>query len=210
MAVPVVAILALIAVTLYAFHVVFWATQYQAVQNSGLLKNNPNVAQSEFIRLLDKAAKEMIIYDDGDLVADSIYDSEEVVQAVHDKLGDHPDFVIRCLFNWDTRQLRFCEEFGSKNPQVQIRTRSGPEGPYSGPVPRLPHFKIIDGGSCAYLSWHDPGSESRFYQTIDFSGVSRIGRDRVVGKIVGKYIDRFDRTFSSARTFEQLDASQLS
>jgi len=190
----------LIAVTCYAFYVVYRSAQYRAVLNSGLQNNNSEVTQNEFIRLLDRASKEMIIYDDGDTVADSIYDNDTVIRAVHEKLDACPNLEIRCLFNCDSENLRFRKEFaGPEWPGVQIKTRAEPGGRYSGPAPVLPHFKMVDGGSCAYLSWHDPGSEARVYQTIDLSGVSGFGKNRLVRDIVGKYLDRFDRDFEAAR-----------
>ena len=186
--------------TCYAFYVMYRAAQYQAVLNSGLQNNNSEVTQNEFIRLLGRASKEMIIYDDGDSVADSIYDNDTVIRAVHEKLERCPNLEIRCLFNCDSENLRFRREFaGPECPEVKIRTRAQPGGRYSGPDQVLPHFKMVDGGSCANLSWHDPGSEARVCQTIDLSGVSGFGKNRLVRGIVGKYLDRFDREFEAAR-----------
>lgn len=195
-----VAVASLVAVTCYAFYVVYRAAQYRAVLNSGLQNNNSAVAQNEFIRLLHRASRDMIIYDDGDTVADSIYDNDTVIRAMNEKLDECPNLEIRCLFNCDSENLRFRREFaGPRSPRVQIRTRAELGGRYSGPDPVLPHFKMIDGGSCAYLSWHDQGSEARVYQTIDLSGVSGFGKNRLVRNIVGKYLDRFDREFEAAR-----------
>ena len=186
--------------TCYAFYVMYRAAQYRAVRNSGLLDNSSEVTQDEFIGLLGSASREMIIYDDGDSVADSIYDNDAVIRAVHEKLEERPDLKIRCLFNCDSENLRFRREFaGPEWPGVQVRTRAEPGGRYSGPGPVLPHFKMVDGGSSAYLSWHDPGSELRVYQTLDFSGVSGFGKNRLVRDIVGEYLDRFDREFKAAR-----------
>ena len=195
-----IAVASLVAVTCYACYVVYRAAQYQAILNSGLQNNNSEVTQSEFIRLLRRASKDMIIYDDGDTVADSIYDNDTVIHAINEKLDECPNLEIRCLFNCDSENLRFRREFASPRwPGVQIRTRAEPEGRYSGPDPVLPHFKMIDGGSCAYLSWHDQESEASVYQTIDLSGVSGSGKNRLVRDVVGKYLDRFDREFEAAR-----------
>ncbi len=204
------AILGLVLVTIYAFYALYMAAQYQTVRNSGLQRNNGYIAQREFIRLLDTASREMIIYDDGDLVPDSIYDNEKVIQAVHDKLKSHPDFVMRCLFNCDSELLKFRKEFGSRDSQVQVRIRSEARGPCCDRNLKLPHFKIIDGGSCAYLSWHEAGSEARLYQTIDCSNLFRLGKNRVVQNIVGNYIDQFDHEFESAEAVEQTTVSEPS
>ena len=161
--------------------------------------NNSEVTQNEFIRLLGRASKELIIYDDGDTVADSIYDNDTVIRAVHEKLDKCSNLEIRCLFNCGSESLRFRKEFaGPECPEVKIRTRAEPGGRYSGPDPVLPHFQMVDGDSCAYLSWHDPGREARVYQTIDLSGVSVFGKNRLVRDIVGMYLDRFDREFEAA------------
>ena len=41
--------------------------------------------------------EEMTIYDDGDAVADSKYENDTVIRAIHEKPDERPDLKIKCL-----------------------------------------------------------------------------------------------------------------
>ena len=183
--------------TCYAAFMLHRAAQFQAIRKSALQMNEKRVTPQGFIRLLDVASEEMVIYNDGDDVADSMYGTEEITQAIHRKLSSHPDFRVRCLFNCNASQLKFRREFDSADPRIEIRIRRSAEE-RTARAEAVPHYKMIDGGRCVYLSWHDRGSMTRAYQMIDCSKVKGFGRDRVIRKIVGKYADHFDHEFSNA------------
>ena len=183
--------------TCYAAFMLYRAAQFQAIRKSALQMNDKRVALKEFIRLLGAASQEMVIYDDGDDVADSMYGTEEITQAIHGKLSGHPDFRIRFLLNCTARHSMFPREFDSGDPRIEIRTRRPAEDPPTR-ADVGPYYKMIDGGRCVYLSWHDRSGMARVHQVIDCSNVKGFGRDRVVRKIVGKYADHFDHEFSNA------------
>ena len=113
--------------TCYAAFMLYRAAQFQAIRKSALQMNENRVTPQGFIRLLDAASDEMVIYDDGDDVADSIYGTEEITQAIHRKLSSHPDFRIRCLFNCNASRLKFRREFDSADPRIEIWTRRSAE-----------------------------------------------------------------------------------
>ena len=181
--------------TVYMAVILFLTAQYQSIHASDLRMNDGEVARDEFTRLLSEAKESLIIYDDGDRVADSIYDSPEVIAKFQEKLITNPEFRIYCLFNCDEPELMFRKEFGNGGPQVKIRVRDS--------VPRYnetsvqTHYKIIDGGVQAYLSWHYPGSSERIFKTVDCSGVVRFLRPRVIKNVLGQYMAHFKREFGS-------------
>ena len=62
-----------------------------------------------FLDLLEKAKRSMVIYDDGDKVAGSIYDNPDVLEKVAAKLQKDSAFRIQCCFDCDDAKLGFRE-----------------------------------------------------------------------------------------------------
>ena len=117
--------------------------------------NSNELARTAFLELLDEAERRMIVYDDGDGDAESIYQSEVVVGAVQSKLDVKPRFRLKCVFNSSASTL-FKERFKG-NPRVEVRLRRDSQ--------KRIHYKIIDGRK-AYVSHHAPGSQRRAVKMI--------------------------------------------
>lgn len=154
--------------------------------------NDDAAAVESFVGMLSEAQESMIVYDDGDNTAGSLYNAPQVVSAVHDKLQANPGFVLMCLFNCDD-DLLFRKELAAR-PQVTIRTRDS-----SVPAHEI-HYKIIDGGAKAYLSRHRLGSSERKFEIVDCTDVSLRHRDRVANVVLGRYKDHFKRAFAASST----------
>ena len=127
------------------------------------IENDNLFAIKNFIDLFDEAEYCICICDDGDKMPESIYENEDVIQKVKDKLDKNSDFHVQCSFN-EKEETKFVEEFKG-HERVTIKFRKRPLG--------LAHYKIIDDGRKAYLSWHNPGSEDRRVKIYDFSNAKR-------------------------------------
>ena len=194
---PFIAMAALVVSSCFAAFILYRTSQYLDVRNSGLQRNDNRVVSDEFLKLLQAAKQEMVIYDDGDSIPDSIYDNEEIIEAIREKLSIRPDFRIRCLFNCDNANLKFRQAFASGVTGVEIKIRKDPgvRGTSAGDVP---HYKMIDGGSQAHLSWHEAGSADRIYQIVDCSNVRGWGKASTIHRITGEYTDHFLCAFQAA------------
>lgn len=154
------------------------------------IENDNRFAIRSFRRLLKGANKKMIIYDDGDKTPGSIYESEEVVSMVKEKLTRNKRFVMYCNFNLNDSTL-FREKFESHN-RVYIKTRKE-----KGEA--IAHYKIIDDGKMAYLSWHREGSTNRKVKIYDFSNVrKRRWQNDVMKEYIGKYLRDAKNQFAAS------------
>ena len=167
------------------------AFQYVYVQVSPIQINDDDSVVSNFIELLDEARTSMIVYDDGNDMAGSVYNDSRVIDAVGRKLRSNPDFELRCLFNCDD-DVQFRKEFADA-PQVDIRTRSDKDRE------RKVHYKIIDGGMKAYLSRHELGSSQRRFKIVDCTNVSKRHRSRVAGIVLREHTEDFAMAFDAAK-----------
>ena len=149
--------------------------------------NDHAAAVENFVGMLSDAKESMIVYDDGENTAGSLYNAPQVISAVQDKLRVNPGFVLQCLFDRDNDLLFRMELAG--NPQVTIRTRGSSEQSHD------IHYTIIDGGAKAYLSRHRLGSSERRVKTVDCTDVSPRHRERIANVVLGRYMDHFQRTF---------------
>ena len=132
------------------------AHRVAAIVATETTENSDEKAKSAFLDLLRAAKKEMIVYDDGDANPGSIYEDENIVKAVKQKIKDNPKFHMDCVFNKDEETLfrrRLADVSG-----VQIRKRET--------NPKRIHYKIIDGRT-AYVSVHEEGSAERLAKTIE-------------------------------------------
>ena len=179
------------ACTVFIFWMLHRALQYMYVKESPVQINDDDSVVSNFIELLGEARTSMILYDDGNDMAGSLYNDSRVIDAVHSKLRDNPDFELRCLFNCND-DVEFRKEFADK-PQVEIRTRSDMDSE------GRTHYKIIDGGLKAYLSRHSLGSSQRQYKIIDCSNVSKRHRRRVAEFVLSRYTEDFAMAFKEAK-----------
>lgn len=188
--------LALIPVgTGYMTWLLYWIAQDGRVRRSTLMINDSTKAKEEFIHLLNESTRLMIVHDDGNKMDDSIYDSPEIVNELREKLAKTPGLRILCLFNENERGLLF-RKAARECTQIEIKIRSQ-EDVQADPALRE-HYKVIDGGRRAHLSYHSLGSPQRLYWTIDCSRVWKLGRSRVIQKDLGEVLARFDREYERA------------
>ena len=152
--------------------------------------NDDLTATKYFIDLLDEAKEKMTIYDDGDDMAESIYNNPEVIVAVQGKLDQNADFKIQCFFNFD-HDLRFRQVFGN-HPQVDIRTGDNVAA-------NDVHYKIIDDGRKAYLSRHKLGASERRIRWIDCTKVRR-DLKHVTDEVLGEYKRDIEQKFGPPNT----------
>ena len=159
-----------------------WNSQYIDYEEKKNSDKSP-VAEQGFIDLLNDAEERLDIYDDGNDMKMSIYQSNRVIKKVKKKLDLDTNFSIRCLFNSDD-PTEFRLAFGEgRHKQVTIITRQKPH-------PKIGHYKIIDGGKKAYLSWHSYGDENRKVRIYDFSRVKKPlwGQEDMKERYLGVYL----------------------
>lgn len=152
--------------------------------------NDSSCTKKTFIELLREADRSMIVYDDGDKVDDSIYDDRRVVDSMKKKLQDDPNFLIRCVFNFNEPNLLFRREAQSLGSRVQIRIRN-PSDPAI-----LIHYKMIDGGLKAYLSRHNSGETQRRYRIVNCGTVPKKHQKYVSEVILGRFRRHFEEAFA--------------
>ena len=163
----------------------------QSVKLSSVMPNDDRTAKTHFIKLLGEAKSSMIVYDDGNVMSGSVYESQEVIEAVRCKIESDHEFQLLCLFNCYEPKLMFRRELADL-PSVQIRTRA--EGDGGGT-----HYKIIDDGLKGYLSKHEFGKDSRLYKTVDCSDVPERYRKYASNAVLGGFIDDFKSAFANAK-----------
>ena len=175
--------------------IMFWllhrAFQYVYVRVSPVQINDYESVVGNLIELLDEARTSMILYDDGNGRAGSVYNDSRVIDAVHSKLRANPDFELRCLFNCDDAE-EFRKEFADE-PQVEIRTRTDVDSEDN------VRYKIIDGGLKAFLSRHRIGSSRRRCKIVDCANVSKRHRRRVAEFVLRRYTEDFAIAFEAAK-----------
>lgn len=157
------------------------------VQSGG---NDDQAAAQMFIHVLTKARETLVIHDDGDEREGSIYENDEVVQAVRHRLENCEELEIRCLFN-DKADLRLVREIGAKHPDrftVYYLRGARPVGDV--------HYKIADGGVIGHLSLHGHRQPERNFKLLDCS----VARPSTRKRVFGKYLDQFERDAKAAAT----------
>lgn len=173
---------------------IFWmlhrSFQIQYVQTTPSAINDDESAVRSFLGMLSEAQGSLIIFDDGDDLDGSLYNDRRVADAVKDKVRDNPEFELRCLFNCDEDSL-FRKELESEC-HVSIRIRSS-RAPTDGI-----RYKIIDGGTKAYLSRHASGSSEQRFRIVDCTRVPRRHRGRVADIVLGRYKEDFEHAFEAS------------
>lgn len=152
--------------------------------------NDDEAAAQMFIRILRMAKGTLVIHDDGDRGSRSIYEDDNVVQAVRRQLETHPKLQIRCLFN-DKADLKLVREIEAAYPdpgRFAVYYLNSPR-----PVGDV-HYKIADGGVIGHLSSHEHGQPERNFKLLDCSAAKPRTRKRAFGK----YLEQFDRDVQAA------------
>lgn len=138
--------------------------------------NSDKTAEENFLALLEDAKESMVVYDDGNKMEGSIYQDKAIIDAVHLKLSENPNFRLSCYFNFDDN-MPFTEAF-EEHPCVRVVAGRGdrPDGDI--------HYKIIDGGLKAHISRHEFASKERRYRVIDCTRVPRRWRAHVANVLL--------------------------
>ena len=130
--------------------------------------NDDHQATQRFLTLLREMETDMIIHDDGDSTATTLYNNNDVVALVRERL-DAGGVTIRCLFN-KREDIEMVNKLSSRD---NFEVHYWPDGSPL-PSPDL-HYKIIDCGKKAYLSRHRDDGE-REYEMIDCTKTPRTGK----------------------------------
>ena len=143
--------------------------------------NSDNFTIKTFVALVGEASGLMRVCDDGNKMEGSIYESDQVVEAVKRQLVADPTFCMHCLF-FSNDDTLFRRSFKNEN-RIIFRIA---------PTRRSMHYKIINDGRKGYVSTHGEGEVERSY-TI-YSGVYGPSRAR----IFGPYMEDIDQVFANA------------
>ena len=151
------------------------------------VENDNKDAIRHFQAVLRRAEYELLVHDDGDDKTEgSLYDDENTVEAVRERLRMYPSLKIRCLLNFNTgvKMAALSDEFDNRFQVRYLHQR---------PTDDV-HFKIADGGKMAYLSSHPRGATERKGKLIEGMGAPAFVRKRRVGGLT----DDFDEGFAKA------------
>ncbi len=158
------------------------AVEVSRTRVTPMAPNSNDEAQRIFLDLLNEATKEIVMYDDGDTDAGSLYQSRDVVRAMEAKIRSNPDFRVDCVLNKRTGETLFEKELASY-PNVRVRQRRAD--------PSRVHYKIVDGRK-AYVSCHEHGRTIRNRRMIDCTNALSRHRDsRPLA--LRRYFDDFER-----------------
>ena len=126
--------------------------------------NSDEGAVSMFISLIRLAKERIEVFDDGNKMEGSIYESEDVVNELVRKLEENEQFEARFFFNADDELLlrRKLED----HERVEIYVGAG-----AGRPDNETHYKIIDNGLIAHLSNHVYGAGERTFEVLDCRNV---------------------------------------
>ena len=188
------ALIVIVAGTVCIAGVLLLAVQSGNIESSRLGVNDGAVTSGEFIRLVDAAERTMIVRDDGSKVEDSIYDDPNVMGAPRRNLDRNPRLRVYCLFNDDEPDL-LLRGMAREHPRLEVRVRK--DQPQSGEGVIRSHYKVIDNGLQAYLSWHAHGERESVCRTVDCSMVAKPFRSLVARNALGECLERFKLEYAN-------------
>ena len=166
--------------------VAVWLAHTHSLLRVTDVENDNEDAIRHFLTVLDRAEREFLVHDDGDKTDGSLYDEENTVEAVRERLQTCPSLKIRCLLNFNA-DVKMAALNGEYDGRFQVRYL------HQRPVNDV-HFKIADGGKMAYLSIHPKGVTERKGQVIEDMGAPEFVRRRRLGGL----IDDFNKGFGEA------------
>lgn len=155
-----------------------WGQTLLSVEICPVKENDDGKAINYVLELLDEAEEKIELYDDGNCMETSLYNSEDFINAIKKKLADNPSFQVICLFNRD-EPLAFKREF-SAHEQVAIYVRTDSSRPDD------MHYKIIDGKK-AYLSSHKFNDLERDFRIVDGTRAPRWHQKRLEHYLFDRY-----------------------
>ncbi len=162
-------------------------------------QNTDSQVATMFINLIGRAQHKLEVYDDGNKMPESIYENDDVIAALKEKLDANEQFKAIFFFN-DNDQLKLRKEF-EKHPRVSIY--AGTKWWRRRPRTQV-HYRIIDDGLLMYISEHRHGAEERRFEVHDASEVPATRRPALTRAKFGKLIDR---THAKFREFKHAKAA---
>ena len=201
------AVLVLIAIAIIAVVAFCVRATLQAKHLHGVLSlegmNTPGLATLNFIKTVGHAERSLIIHDDGNNMADSVYNDEEAINAVVRRMQENDSLRVRCWFNVESDLGLVTtiqkDEHLAKRFDVRYRKPSFLKLWRSRWLD--PHYKIADDGEFGTVSRHAFRAQRRRFRTEDCAGASAEGRDITLGA----YMRRFDRGFEKGNPMSSGD-----
>lgn len=174
-----------LALVVVAAAVSVWLAHEHSLLRVTDVENDNEDAIRRFLAVLNRAEHELLMHDDGDKTDGSLYDDEDTVEAVRERLRACPSLKMRCLlnFNADVKMAALGEECGDRFQVRYLHQR---------PVDDV-HFKIADGGKMAYLSVHPKGVTDRTGQVVEDLGAPSFVRKRRLGGLIDDFNEGFDK-----------------
>ena len=119
--------------------------------------NSDSDAARLFVDLVNYAKSSIVIREDGDSSDSSIYNDEEVLNAIRKRLVEFPELEFKCLFN-EEANLQLLNLVDKEHPEnFKIWYAKGYR-------PTLEtHYKVIDDGYVVFLSRYKRGDKRRPY-----------------------------------------------
>ena len=114
----------LAAFTVLGIWILHHAFQFVYVRVTPGQVNDDDSVVSNFIELLDEARISMVVYDDGNDMAGSLYNDRPVIDAVRRKLRANPDFQLRSLFPSSVLRSADLRAVGSRRSVLTPERRS--------------------------------------------------------------------------------------
>ena len=155
--------------------------------------NKDKVATAKFIETVRHAKKSLIIHDDGNDMSDSVYNDQEAIDAVVNRMNEQESLRVKCWFNVEST-IGLVEAI-RRESQLAKRFDVRYRKPSKLGLWRFswfdPHYKIADDGEYGTVSRHALGAKRRRFQIEDCIQASERGRDITLGP----YMRRFDRGF---------------
>ena len=118
--------------------------------------NDDDEAADVMIDLIGQANWLLLIHDDGNNSASSVYNNARVVEALRDRMAKRPLLRVHCLFNYKSEPLALLDLTERYGRRMKVwYTSHRPEGDI--------HYKIVDSGKLVHLSIHKPEADERRY-----------------------------------------------
>ena len=139
-----------------------WHVEIPQLVHQQTGKNDDASAKEQFLAMLARATHTLIVHDDGDNMDVSVYNDQEVLDAVENRLATTKRLTIKILFNF--REPLEIYALAANHDRLEISTldlthEQRPEHDV--------HYKIADGGKYAYLSLHGRGSPERRFESYE-------------------------------------------
>ena len=168
------AVLALIGATvIYAVVRVYYFIAELGIVAEDVMLNSDVEAQDVFLRLIEKTDASLVIHDDGDDDANSIYNAPRILEALQKRI-EQADIHVQCFFN--CRESLEIEALAKECPANVVLYYRDPPGRPSGKEDI--HYKIVDDGKFLHLSKHGLKDSNRRYKLWDATNAWKSGRRR--------------------------------